>query len=153
MRCGVEGKPHSHITEVPREEIEIKGIGDSSRFLYDDDSCRCSAETVCRRQANCRCEELGVIGEDVVDGCEINVVGESGQVLKGGCSADGFEVNSWDDLCRKVAMSDGQYCSSGWRYDKGAYSRTKLGKLSRLTWAASMTTRAERQTRKGEMRM
>ena len=88
---------YSHKTVVPGEKIEIKGVGDSSRFLYDDDRGRCTTETVCRFTYS-RFEELGVMGEDVVDSGEINVVTEGGQGLKGGCFANGFEVNLWDDL-------------------------------------------------------
>ena len=36
--------------------------------------------------------------ENVEDGGEINVVAESGQGLKGGRSANGLEVDLWDDL-------------------------------------------------------
>jgi len=88
---------HSRITVVPGEKIEIKGIDDSSRFLYGDDGSRCTAETICRF-TNGRLEELGVMGEDVVDGSEVNVVTEGGQRLEGGCSANGVVINLWDDL-------------------------------------------------------
>ena len=88
---------HSRITVIPGEIIEIKGIDDSSRFLHGDDGGGYTAETICRF-TNGRLEELGVMGEDVVDGSEVNVVTESGQGLEGGCSTNGIVVNLWDDL-------------------------------------------------------
>ena len=88
---------HSRITVVPAEKIEIKGVNDSSRFLHGHDGGRCTTETICRF-TNGRLEELGVMGKDVVDGSEVNVVTEGGQGLEGGCSANGFVINLWDDL-------------------------------------------------------
>lgn len=64
------------IAVIERVEIEIKGVGDSSRLLRDDNSGRCGADIV-YRLANERGKEWAVMGKDVVDRGKINVVRES----------------------------------------------------------------------------
>ena len=100
VRCKVKGKDqlsHSRVTVVPTEEIEIKGVDDSSGFLDSDDGSGRIADTICRF-ANGRFEELSVVSESVFGSGEINVIGEGGQGLDGGCSAHSFEVDLGDDL-------------------------------------------------------
>ena len=40
---GVKRVSHLRVAEIERVEIEIKGVGDASGLLNDDDGGRCSA--------------------------------------------------------------------------------------------------------------
>jgi hypothetical protein len=98
---GEEGKlRYSRAAIVKRIEIEVKGVGNPARFLYDDNGRRCSAETTLR-YANSRSEELSVVGDDVVNGRKINVVGQGRQGLESWWPADGREIDLWDELGKR----------------------------------------------------